>query len=191
MKLTMRHVGITALLLVLAILFGFAFDGIATAVERHNHPRPDEFAEQIAENAETFGIPEAVLWATVKVRSDFASNARDADGGIGLMLLTPARFDRIRTEILKEEPLDAGMLYDPTTNLTCGAAYLSHLYQLYGAWETVFAALVTDEATVNAWLADARYADELGMLKSIPDKNAAAVVKDMAHALSTYQKLYY
>ena len=191
MKLTMRHVGITAAILLLAICFGFAFDGIATAIERHNHPRPDDLSALVTENADTFGMPEAVLWACVKTQSDFASNARRDDGRIGLMLLTPERFDMIRTKILGEDALDAGMLYDPATNLSCGAAYLSHLYQRYGSWETAFTAYVTDEPTVDAWLADGRYADELGILKDIPDKNAAKVVKDMLHALSIYQKLYY
>ncbi|MBQ9784017.1 MAG: lytic transglycosylase domain-containing protein [Clostridia bacterium] len=191
MKLNARHAAIVAIILALSIGFGFAFDAIATAVERAQHPRPDEFAELISENAEEYGVPEAVLWAVANVQSDFASNARGADGSIGLMQLTPAQFNMIRTEIMGVDPLDAGMLYDPATNLSCGAAYLSHLYRLYGSWETVFAAYEAGEETVNKWLKNDDYVNDLGVLDKIPDDDVARAVKRMSRALSLYTKLYY
>lgn len=191
MKLNARHAAIVAILLALSIGFGFAFDAVATAIERARNPRPDEFAELIEQNASAYGVPEAVLWAVARVESGFASNARGTDGSIGLMQLTPAEFDMIRTDILGEDTLDAGLLYDPATNLSAGAAYLSYLYQLYGSWRTAFAAYEAGCDAVNAWLKDSRYADGIGSLKKIPNAELERLVGRMDRALSLYTKLYY
>lgn len=191
MKLNARHAVIVALILAASIGFGFAFDTVATAIERAQHPRPAELTEEVQKNAEEYGIPEAVLWAMICTESNFASNAKDEDGSIGLMQLTPTEFNMIRTEIMGLEPLDAGMLYDPATNLSCGAAYLSHLYQLYGSWDTVFAAYEVGEATVNKWLKNSDYVNESGVLSKIPNTTVASKVKRISRALSVYTKLYY
>ena len=191
MKLNARHAVIIAIILVLSIGFGFAFDAIATAIERAKHPRPDEFAALVQQCAEEYGVPEAVLWAVANTQSGFASNARGEDGSIGLMQLTPKEFNMIRTEIMGLEALDAGMLYDPATNLACGAAYLSHLYQLYGSWDTVFAAYEAGEGTVNKWLKNEDYVNDLGALKKIPDARVERQAGRMSRALSLYTKLYY
>ncbi len=191
MKLNARHAAIVAIILALSIGFGLAFDAIVTAIERAQNPRPAEFADLIEKNAEQYGVPEAVLWAVANTQSEFASNARGTDGSIGLMQLTPKEFNMIRTEIMGLDPLDAGMLYDPATNLECGAAYLSHLYQLYGSWDTVFAAYEAGEDTVNKWLKNDDYTSDLGTLKKIPDAAVDRQVKRMSRALSLYTKLYY
>jgi N-glycosylase/DNA lyase len=48
MKITSRHVGIFCLILLLSIGFGFAFDAIGTAVEKHSYPRPASLADAVA-----------------------------------------------------------------------------------------------------------------------------------------------
>ena len=141
--------------------------------------------------AAKYGIPEVILWATVRTESGFASNLEGKDGGIGLMQLTPAEFAMIQTEILGEAPEDAGRLYDPQKNLTCGAAYLSYLYERYGVWETVFAAFDAGTETVDAWLSNPEYASEFGTLASIPNAKTARYVRDVEKARELYIKLYF
>ncbi len=191
MKLNLRHLLIFLGILALSIGFGFAFDGIADAIERKSYPRPSEFEAIITENAEKYGVPEAVLWAMARTESDFASNLKRDDGRIGLMQLSPRQFQMIQTEILGEDAADVGMLYDPATNLRCGAAYLSHLYQRYGVWETVFAAWTAGTDQTDAWLNDGRYSDDKATLHDIPDQKVADFVKRATDALEMYTKLYY
>ena len=191
MKLNARSFAIVAAILVLSIGFGFAFDGIATAIEKNQYPLSPRYANDIREVAAKYGIPEVILWATVRTESGFASNLEGKDGGIGLMQLTPAEFAMIQTEILGEAPEDAGRLYDPEKNLQCGAAYLSYLYERYGVWETVFAAFDAGTAAVDAWLLDPEFVNELGMLKNIPNPETARFVKDVMKARELYIKLYF
>ncbi len=191
MKLNLRHLCILLAILLLSVGFGLGFDAIATAVEKKEHPRPAEFASMITENAEAYGVPEAVLLAMIKVESDFASNSRDEEGGIGLFHLTPEEFAHIQTTILGENAQDPGMLYDPATNLRSGAAYLSALYRRYGVWETVFAAWEAGSDAVDAWLGDPNYSTDGATLNSIPDAEADAFVGRVTDALNLYLKLYY
>ena len=175
----------------LSIGFGFAFDGIATAIEKNQYPLSERYADDIRASAAQYGIPEVILWATVCTESGFASNFEGKNGGIGLMQLTPQEFTMIQTDILKEAPEDAGRLYDPEKNLQCGAAYLSYLYERYGVWETVFAAFDAGTAAVDAWLLDPEFVNELGMLKNIPNPETARFVKDVMKARELYIKLYF
>ncbi len=191
MKFNARSFAIIAAILVLSIGFGFAFDGIATAIEKKQYPLSPRYAEDIREVAEKYGIPEVILWATVCTESGFASNLEGKNGGIGLMQLTPTEFAMIQTDILKESPEDAGRLYDPEKNLECGAAYLSYLYQRYGVWETVFAAFDAGTASVDAWLANPEYVSELGILTNIPNPTTARFVKEVMKARELYIKLYF
>ena len=191
MKLNARSFAIIAAILALSIGFGFAFDGIATAIEKKQYPLSPRYADDIREAAEEYGIPEVVLWAIVRTESGFASNLEGKDGGIGLMQLTPETFAMIQTNILKEPPEDKGRLYDPEKNLACGAAYLSFLYQRYGVWETVFAAFDAGTDAVDAWLANPEYVSELGTLENIPNTATAHFVREVSKARELYIKLYF
>jgi soluble lytic murein transglycosylase len=191
MKLTVWRVLAFLLLIAVSVGFGFAFDAVATAVERNRNPRPDQLADAVHQNAKDYGIPEAVLWATLKKGSHFASNAVSENNEIGLMQLTPAQFEFVCTSLWETDPMDTGMLYDPATNLRAGSAYLSYLYGRYGVWEHVFAAYHAGEAKVDTWLSDPERLSEQGVLTDIPDRATAQYVKDMTKTLETYVKLYY
>ena len=191
MKFNARSFAIIAAILVLSIGFGFAFDGIATAIEKKQYPLSERYADDILEVSIEYGIPEVILWAIVRTESGFAGDLEGNDGGIGLMQLTPDEFAMIQTDILKKAPEDKGLLYDPKKNLACGAAYLSYLYQRDGVWETVFAAFDAGTETVDAWLTNPEYVNELGMLENIPNAKTARFVRDVTKARELYIKLYF
>ena len=191
MKFNARSLAIIAAILVVSIGFGFAFDAAATAIEKKNYPLSPRYADDISIVALEYGIPEVILWATVRTQSGFSSNLEGKDGGIGLMQLTPDEFAMIQTDILGISQEDAGRLYDPVKNLQCGAAYLSYLYERYGVWETVFAAFDAGTSAVDAWLANPEYVSNLGTLKNIPNTETARFVRDVEKAREIYIKLYF
>ena len=191
MKLTARRLVAFLLLIALSVGFGFAFDAIATAVERHRYPMVDSLSASVAANAEEFGVPDAILWALMKTGSDFASNAVSEDGRIGLMQLSPETFSRICTDLLETEPMNAGMLYEPETNLRAGSAWISYLYQRYGIWEIAFAAYYAGTDRVDAWLLDPDNTDGGGGFSRIPDQSTAKFVKRVTRAVDFYTTLYY
>ncbi len=179
------------LLIALSVGFGFAYDGIATAIERNQYPKDPSIAPLIVKNAETYSIPETVLFATVRTQSRFVSNTVSEDGRIGLMQLHPDVFAFICSELLGKAQTESGMLYDPETNLEAGAAYISYLYDRYGVWDTVYAAYCVGTETVDRWLSTPEMVTPQGTLAEIPDPTAARYVKDMRRAVELYHELYY
>lgn len=191
MKLTLHRIIAFVLLVALSIGFGFAWDAGASAIERYRYPIKPEISVKLSKYAEQYGVPEPILWAAVRNNSRFASNAVSENGAIGLMQLTPERFEWICINLLGGDTMDAGMLFDPDTNLSAGCAYVSYLYDRYGIWEHVFAAYHTDPTTVDAWLSDPQNLSNQGVLQKYPNRSTQTYVNDMSNTVSFYSKLYY
>ena len=191
MRLTSKRLLILGLTILLSIGFGFGYDGVATAIERHRHPIPDRYQALIEQQAEEFGVPASIILAIVNCESKFVSNALSEDGRIGLMQISPDRLEKISTDLLREPAPDYGILYDPKTNLRVGTAYLAHLYQTYGVWDIVYAAWHAGEDTVDGWLIDQTYLDNQGRLKNIPDRDTEKFVSRTKKQVEMYTKLYF
>ena len=191
MKINSRHVAILLALILLSVGFGFGFDAAATALEKHRYPIHESLAESVEAAAERYQIPEPTLWAILQSGSGFASNAVSEDGKIGLMQISPETFAFICTTVMQGDEKEAGMLYDPTTNLTAGCAYLSYLYRYYGIREHAIAAYLTSIETVDAWLSDPQNLNAQGMLKQIPDAEIEKSIKAIQKTADIYTRLYY
>lgn len=189
MKFNARHLLILFLILALSFAFGFGFDAVADGMERRRHPQPSEYADAIARSAKEFSIPEPILWATVKCKSNFSSNAVGENGEVGLCGLTVEEFRHVYTEYLGKEPPDAGIRYDPATSIYCGAAYLSELYERYGVWHTVYVALFAGTDAVDAWLHTPENVDSHGRLQNLP-REAEAFAATLEETVDTYRRLY-
>ena len=190
MKFHFRHVVILCLILAASIGFGFAFDAIALKVERNRYPKPETLVPLVEELSDEYGLPEAIVWATIRNGSNFASNAVSEDGRIGLMQLSSDQLTFICEKVLHSEPIDAGLLYDPQTNVRLGCAYLSYLFGRYGVREQVYAAYAAGIDRVDAWIASHDHLSEQGVLINISDETTASYVKTMKTAVNFYTTLY-
>ena len=177
-----------ALILVIAVLGGFLFDCICTAIERQTHPR--KYAEYVVVYAEAYNVPEDVIYAVIRTESHFDSAAVSRAGAVGLMQLMPETFLWLTNDMLGEH-LSEAVLYDPETNIRYGTYLLSRLYTRYGDWETAAAAYNAGSGAVDEWLKDPSYTDQYGFLNRIPYKETASYVKKFSAARKTYQRLYY
>ena len=191
MKINSRHVAIFLAIVLLSVGFGFAFDVLATALEKRQYPIDEGLADAVTAQSELRDLPEPLLWSVLYTGSGFASNAVSADGRIGLMQLTPADFEFICVSVMGGEKKDAGLLYDPETNLTAGCAYLAYLYKHYGIWDHALVAYRVGVDTVDAWLANPDNLSAQGVLKDIPDPDAKAYLASVKEATQHYSQLYY
>ena len=177
------------IILVVSLAFGGVFELLCLGGERLSHPR--KYQDFVTQYAAEYGVPEAVIYAMLKVESNFDSTMQGKNSEIGLLQLTPALYVRLATEAHDEE-MNAAALYDPDTNIRYGTMYLSLLYTKYGMWSTVYAAWYAGEEAVDAWLTNANYVDpDFGTLQIVPDKKIAKAVKKAAKAQAIYEKLYY
>ncbi|MGC4251162.1 MAG: lytic transglycosylase domain-containing protein [Sphingobium sp.] len=96
-----------------------------------SHP----WAVHVADAARRFGIPEAWIWAVMRVESNGDSRAVSSAGAMGLMQIMPGTWAGLRARYgLGADP------YDVRDNIMAGAAYLRAMHDRYGNATAMLAA---------------------------------------------------
>jgi len=127
----------SAVALAVALLTGAAAPVAATAQDlpaaRSAAAHP--YAGHVADAARRFGIPEAWIWAVMRVESGGDSRAVSRAGAMGLMQIMPATWADLRARHgLGADPFDA------RDNIMAGAAYLRAMHDRYGNASAMLAA---------------------------------------------------
>lgn len=91
-------------------------------------PARNAVPDFVTEAAHRFGIPEAWIYAVMRVESAGNPRAVSPKGATGLMQIMPGTWLRLRARY----PLGDD-IYDPHDNIIAGAAYLRELYDRYGS----------------------------------------------------------
>ena len=133
-----RRSGVGSVILIAAVLLsGGAAPGTAWAQEAPvaapaaAHP----YAGHVADAARRFGIPEAWIWAVMRVESRGNSRAVSRAGATGLMQIMPATWAGLRARYgLGPDP------FDVRDNIMAGAAYLREMHDRYGNASAMLAA---------------------------------------------------
>ncbi|WP_374580286.1 lytic transglycosylase domain-containing protein [Sphingomonas sp. J344] len=127
----------SAILLTAVLLSGGAAPGAGWAQEAPvaapaaAHP----YAGHVADAARRFGIPEAWIWAVMRVESRGNSRAVSRAGAMGLMQIMPATWAGLRARYgLGPDP------FDVRDNIMAGAAYLREMHDRYGNASAMLAA---------------------------------------------------
>ena len=93
------------------------------------------YAGHVADAARRFGIPEAWIWAVMRVESGGNSRAVSRAGAMGLMQIMPATW----ADLLARHGLGADP-FDVRDNIMAGAAYLRQMHDRYGNASAMLAA---------------------------------------------------
>lgn len=141
------------LLPAILLLAGFALPGTVLAqdvpVNRvvASHP----YAGHVAEGAQRFGIPEAWIWAVMRVESAGRRTAISHAGAMGLMQIMPGTWAQLRARHrLGPDP------FDPRDNILAGAAYLRAMYERYGNVAAMLAAYNAGPGRYDQYLSRGR-----------------------------------
>ena len=93
------------------------------------------YAGHVADAARRFGIPEAWIWAVMRVESGGNSRAVSRAGAMGLMQIMPTTWGQLRARYgLGADP------FDVRDNIMAGAAYLRAMHDRYGNASAMLAA---------------------------------------------------
>ena len=185
---------ILSLLAILAIslLFAIALEFAWQFVDHTTHPQ--KYSETVTKYSKEYNIPEDVIYATIKVESNFDPNALSRAGARGLTQIMPSTFEWLTGDEHLGEHLTPNMLFDPEVNIRYGTYYLKYLYAKFDYnWSTVAAAYNGGEGNVAKWLEDSRYSDGNGNLYAFPDEfeETKNYVKKIAKERRQYQNIYY
>jgi soluble lytic murein transglycosylase len=153
-----------------------------TYTERERYPK--RYEGEVMHFSELYGVPAPIVFAVIKVESNFDPHAVSTAGAKGLMQLTDVTFEWIRSKI----GTDSDHVFDPTTNIRYGVYYLSYLYHRFEDWRIAFAAYNAGPARVEAWLDDPSCSKD-GVVTNIPYKETANYVKKVAFLKKIYEKI--
>ena len=182
-----------AILLILCISIGLGIfiDRAWTFIERALHPT--DYADIISAASIEFDVPKYIIYATIKVESDFDPYAESSRGAMGLMQMIPSTFEWLTGDEHLSEHLEAKLLFEPEVSIRYGVYYLKYLYSKFDhKWDVACAAYNGGEGNVANWLTDERYSDGEGNLTSFPDNfdETKNYVKKIKKAREMYRELY-
>jgi len=142
-----RHLAATLLLASVAVPTG----ALAQDVRSATASAAQSYAAHVAEAARRFGIPEAWIWAVMRVESAGNRTAVSRAGAIGLMQIMPATWAQLRARHgLGPDPFDA------RDNIMAGAAYLREMHDRYGDVTAMLAAYNAGPGRYEAYLSRGR-----------------------------------
>lgn len=177
------------LITIISIILGIIINAVWNYIELKNNPTT--YSEIVKKYSLEYGVPERIIYATIKTESSFRSDAVSSSGAMGLMQMMPSTFEWLTSDEHLDEALPKDALFDPEVNIRYGTYYLSYLAKKFDYdWTIVSAAYNAGEGRVLAWLESGEYTDDSGNLIKIPIKETRAYVKKINDAIDTYTKLY-
>ena len=109
-----------------------------------------KYKNYVVKYSDEFGLDKALVYAVIKVESDFKKDAVSKSGALGLMQILPSTAKWIAKE-LGEEYLKEKM-FEPETNILYGCFYLDYLFDRFGDMEIVICAYNAGEGKVLDWI---------------------------------------
>lgn len=177
---------VTILILILSVGCGFLYDILFTQYQLREYPR--QYNDTVIACYYEYAVPVSVIYAAVKMESDYNSGLVSEDGEIGLMQLTREEYDILSAELGKHT--DSGLLFEPATNLDIGTYKISKLFEKYQYWRAVYAALYIGESTVDEWISIPENLDSDNHLSAIPDRDTEKYVEKFEKTVDIYLELY-
>ncbi|WP_116968927.1 lytic transglycosylase domain-containing protein [Blastomonas sp. UPD001] len=164
LNLRLRAASLTVPALLAALPIG---NSPALAQDANPPPAPPAVthphAPHVTDAARRFGIPEAWIWAVMRVESAGNARAVSRAGAMGLMQIMPATWAQLRVRHgLGTDP------FDVRDNIMAGAAYLREMHDRYGNPSAMLAAY-------NA--GPGRYDDHLSRGRPLPAETVAYLAR--------------
>ena len=150
--------------------------------------RERAYLPTVSAAAAEYHVPAAMILAVIDTESDFRPDAVSSAGAVGLMQIMPETFAWMMEENMIG-PVANDALFDPETNIRCGACYLAYLFERFGAWPEALAAYNAGEGRVSEWLRDETLSRD-GTLTRIPFPETAAYVENTLAAFDRYLEKY-
>lgn len=179
-----RDIRVFIIILVVALILGVVANAVIDAIYRLVYP--EDYHSFVRKYAEKYSVPEELVFAVIKVESNFDPNVVSSAGAMGLMQMLPSTYEWLTTKLADEYSQDD--LFDPETNIKYGTYYLQYLYSRFGSWEKAIIAYNWGEGNFGEFLNSEGYTE--GNYDSIPVTETRNYVKKVMHHWKKYNELY-
>ena len=171
-------------ILILALVLGVVANAVIDTVYRWVFP--EKYHSIVNKYAEQHSVPEQLVFAIIKVESNFDPSVVSSAGAMGLMQMLPSTYEWLTSKLGDNYSKDD--LYDPETNIRYGTYYLQYLYSRFGTWEKAIIAYNWGEGNFSEFLNNEGYTE--GDYDSIPVTETKNYVKKVMHHWEKYKELY-
>jgi len=163
---------------------------------------PQKYAEYVNQYAEQYGVDPLLIFAMIKIESNFNADAKSGSEARGLMQLMENTATEMAQKIEKQESnieLQAQQsleinhvqtLYEPETNIQLGTYYFSSLLTQYQNTGIALAAYNAGMGRVNEWIEKGTILPDGSNLEAIPYQETNMYVRKVLNAYRIYQELY-
>lgn len=151
---------------------------------------PVKYREYVLEYSSKFGLDPYLVFAMIKVESDFKPDAVSPKKARGLMQITD-KTGAWGAEMLKLEDYAPESLFDPETNINIGCWYMKSLLEQFGNdTDLALAAYNGGSGNVAGWLRDKSLSSTGKSLDRIPFKETENYLKKVGNCRAAYKRLY-
>ncbi len=147
---------------------------------------PLKYEDEIVKYCDYYDLDKYLVFAIVKVESDFNEKAVSSKGAMGLMQITPKTGEYI-AKLNGARHYD---LLDGETNISFGCYYVSYLLNRFDNIDTVICAYNAGEGKVSEWLKNSEYSEDGKTIKSVPFNETHQYIKKIKKTFQKYKKLY-
>ena len=172
------------IILIMALVLGAIANAIIDTIYRWVFP--EKYHSIVTKYAKQYSDPEELVFAIIKVESNFDPSVVSSAGAMGLMQMLPSTYEWLTTKLGDNYSKDD--LYDPETNIRYGTYYLQYLYSRFGTWEKAIIAYNWGEGNFSEFLNNEGYTE--GDYDSIPVTETKNYVKKVMHHWKKYKELY-
>ena len=185
-----RRAAVIAAIIAGAILLGVFVDFAWGKIEEATHPKT--YSAYVRQYSYEFNVPESIVYAVIKVESDFDPYAESDVGARGLMQMMQSTFEELTSDKYLGDNYDFDELFDPEVSIKYGTYYLAYLRSYFdGDWNNALAAYNGGMGNVQKWLSDPNYSDGKGNLTHIPFEETRNYVSKVNKEIENYKRLYY
>ncbi len=173
-------------LLAFAVLYFTVGEGKALVLKKIY---PIKYQEYVESYADEYSLDKNLVYAVIKVESNFEHDAISHVGAKGLMQL----MDITAEDCNKKANLGYNIpddLFVPERNIHLGCYYISQLMSVYGNMELAVTAYNGGTGNVSKWLDDEELSDGKGGLAQIPYEETRKYVQKVFKAFDMYNRLY-
>ena len=137
--------------LLLCFVVALVFKTLPASMAR-NTIAPVRYAQQIQDASARHGADPYLVCAVIKCESGWDPAAQSAVGAQGLMQVMPATAQElVRMGLVDGAAYPSDQLFDPTTNIEYGCAYLGYLTKQLSSQESIIAAYNAGIGQVLKW----------------------------------------
>lgn len=149
---------------------------------------PTKYSDEVERWSGEFSVDPALVYAVIKVESNFDPKANSEVGAIGLMQIIGDSFDWVAWRLGRSDLVFEDM-YKPEESIMFGTYMLSYLYKKYGSIELTAAAYHSGMGTVDKWIERGEIDPDCVAISDIQGDNTRHYVKKIIKAYNKYSDI--